>query len=709
LSEKDKPWAPGHDEEEQTGVDQPEASDAADETSESPATKPDSPESGAEEDRAPEGPQDSPAVPWEPAAEKSKEAEPERSSNSGGGQGGGDGFQPFYHQEARRGSAVRGVLYLLFALLSLGFIALTVDVLVEGTDFRLEAAVIGLIWLALQVLLRKSISLEVKVGLSALALALLYTVAVTLYQGTLGFFGLVDSDLIVNGFYVLVLLAAVVSVWRLWGRFHWLPLVLTLIFVYAALAPIWPLVVPGGEPGRTMLTGPGFADQLPIFVRPGWLMVQVILPLAAVFMLILQVRALTKPQFVSHWGYFFWAASLVLVAAMGLAGLQRMDRPVFPRVATLAESVYPAAAKVAKAPEPAPEPAPAPEPKPEPAPEPQPAEPAKTAESAEPAEPAQADESAEEMVTAKTAKEASAKDAASETKPEPAETEAKPEPPAPSVDDQEEGPAPPQPGWPSKAETPAAAPQSEPKIGHEAAKPQEPQPAPRPAPAGLDDLKKRVDRLERELIRVNGQLQAQDALIRSLMMYLASQATPTAPPSPPALTAPMPQPAPTQEPAMEDQPAEEPAPASEPTATEKPVKKQAPAEEPAPTQEPAVEDQPAEEPTPASEPAATEKPVKKQAPAEEPAPTEEPTIQPIAPLPSGKDRPTDRLLRPSVKPRPKETDPAETSGAASTTETESEAKPEKPAEAASAPDTESEVKPEEPAEAEPDSGAAATN
>jgi hypothetical protein len=132
-------------------------------------------------------------------------------------------------------------------------------------------------------------------------------------------------------------------------------------------------LTPGGAGLAEIVGGPYFAESWPIFIRPGWLMVQVFLPLGVLFFLVLQVRNMFRPQYEKHWGYVFWALFLAVAAFTGLVDLERNEKPAFPLFGPVVARVYPETA-VQPAPTPGPKPTPAPSPKteepvvPEPAP-----------------------------------------------------------------------------------------------------------------------------------------------------------------------------------------------------------------------------------------------------------------------------------------------------------------------------------------------------
>ena len=147
-------------------------------------------------------------------------------------------------------------------------------------------------------------------------------------QDGLGLWGL-PGKFIPSAFFCLVLAVVLSAVWLTWPRFFWPPLALTVVVLYAALAPILSFTA-GGADLKTFLLGPPFMQGWPIFIRSGYLLVQVVLPLGAVLLLILQARTLFTRKSQTHWGFLYWALSLALASGIGLTGLGRAQQPVFP-------------------------------------------------------------------------------------------------------------------------------------------------------------------------------------------------------------------------------------------------------------------------------------------------------------------------------------------------------------------------------------------
>lgn len=242
-------------------------------------------------------------------------------------------FQPFYEKEAKaeaRSRAVKSVfLYFLLVILGVGLIGLAVETFLKTSPLRLEITTTVVICFALIGLLWNKITLESKVGLEALAVGVVIALSFVLHaQDGLGLWGL-PGKFIPPTFFCLVLAAALPAVWLTWPRFFWPPLALTLVALYAALAPILSFTA-GGADLRTFLLGPPFMQGWPIFIRSGYLLVQVVLPLGAVLLLVLQARTLFARKSRTHWGFLYWALSLALASSIGLIGLGRAQQPVFP-------------------------------------------------------------------------------------------------------------------------------------------------------------------------------------------------------------------------------------------------------------------------------------------------------------------------------------------------------------------------------------------
>ncbi|MEW6262114.1 MAG: hypothetical protein AB1641_03460 [Thermodesulfobacteriota bacterium] len=256
-----------------------------------------------------------------------------------------DNFQPFYHREARLGTLKKAALYLLLAALVSGLVGLVVDAYLRNAPFRLEATAIGVITLALIGLLWKMVSLESKAGLAAVGVSFILVLAQTLYDRELGLPGL-PAGLIPPVYLCLVLAVGLFSVWFVFPRPVWLALLLSLVFIYPALAPAW-LIYRGGASAPTVWLGPAFMDDWPVFLRPGWLLAQATLPLGSLLLLAAQAKSLMKPPFEKHWGFVFWCVSLVLASFMGLAGLERAGQPVFPNVSPVVSRLNPTMAPLA--------------------------------------------------------------------------------------------------------------------------------------------------------------------------------------------------------------------------------------------------------------------------------------------------------------------------------------------------------------------------
>jgi hypothetical protein len=248
-------------------------------------------------------------------------------------------FKPFYKKEARQRTSLNFGLFIVFIILGLGLIVAAVSTFVFDAPFKLETTTIAVICIALIGLLWKKLSIQVKTGLAAFALGLQAAMAYTVYAAVLSWPPVVPDWVFLPALLCVVTAAALLAVWLLWPKIHWLPLVLSLVILYGAIAAILPLVQGQGTT-MTMFAGPDFMSQWPVFLRSGYFLAQVVLPLGIVLFLILQARTLFRPQYASHWGFLYWALCLAVVWTVALAALERADQPVFPHVTQLAARIH---------------------------------------------------------------------------------------------------------------------------------------------------------------------------------------------------------------------------------------------------------------------------------------------------------------------------------------------------------------------------------
>ena len=443
----------------------------------------------------------------------------------------GDGFQPFFEKEARtetrRKRTTSVLLYLLLAVLAAGLLGLGLEAFFETVPLAIEAATTVVICFALIGILWKTISLETKVGLEAAALGVVIALVYAVYgRNDLGMWGL-PGGLVLPVFFCLVVTAALWATWLLWPRISWLPMVLTVLFLYSGLAPLLSLAG-GGSDLKGIMLQPTFMHGWLAYIGSGYLLSQVFLPLGILLFLILQARTLFRARYRTHWGFLFWALCLALASAAGLIGLKQAERPVFPNPVRLAAWINP--------PPPVSTPA-----RPQAAPEPEKTQPLAIAKRTRPPE-----------ETAAPSPQAVERPSAGE----PGST--------PSLEDR--------PGTSPKADLPAADIKEEtlpekaaeeagpvtsperPAIKEEALPEKEaPAAGPEPAATGpdraeVDELKKRVKSLEAEILELKKRIEAQDRLIRSLMGYLGSK--PGTGPAPPGTPTP---PGQTRKPAPKDE------------------------------------------------------------------------------------------------------------------------------------------------------------
>ena len=250
-----------------------------------------------------------------------------------------DDFQQFYVEEARRSALGRGILYLLFIVFGVGLIGFVVEAFVDHAPYRLETSAALVICLALLAVLWKKVSWEVKVGLEVVCLGFLSTLAHAVYGvdefSILG----IPATLVQPLMLCLAMVASLVAFWSLRPKKVYLPAALTVLTLYAGLSPLLSAINKAAGLGSIFL-GPGAMENWPIFIRPGWLLAQVVLPIGALFFLILQFRTLLKKQYESHWGHIYWAVFLALTSTIGLAVVERAGEPAFPNMDSAYAKIY---------------------------------------------------------------------------------------------------------------------------------------------------------------------------------------------------------------------------------------------------------------------------------------------------------------------------------------------------------------------------------
>ena len=241
-------------------------------------------------------------------------------------------FTPYTEKEARADRRYHPsrfiLLHLLWAALAVVLVGLTVDLVLNGSGYRLEGGLTVLIWLILLVLLWKTISLEAKIGMTVVAIGLLLALP---YLPPTG--GAMLPPWAFTAPFIwplsmgMALAAVLVGLWFLWGRWMWLSIILSLLIAYCAVAPVSAFISQQTGLDQVLL-GPEALTHWPIFLRPGYLAAEIVLPLGVVLMLILQVRTLASKRHRTHFGYFFWAAFLLLITVTGLSALDRQGQPV---------------------------------------------------------------------------------------------------------------------------------------------------------------------------------------------------------------------------------------------------------------------------------------------------------------------------------------------------------------------------------------------
>ena len=251
-------------------------------------------------------------------------------------------FQPFYEKEAQAEDKVRKIssvtLYILFAGLSLALAALVVDVLFYGTGFKLEITAAAVACFALIGIFWKSISQESKAGMVAVTIGIvLLWPRIMFIRDGLAVPWDISTEFIWPILFLISPAAILFGIWLFWPRLGWIPALLSLPVLYAALSPVLSLV----ENSTTLaeiVEGPSFMGTWPIYLRSGYLLVEVVLPLGILLLLVLQARILFRSHQKIHFGYLYWALFLVLASLIGFDGLEAQNRPVavpFSRIANL--------------------------------------------------------------------------------------------------------------------------------------------------------------------------------------------------------------------------------------------------------------------------------------------------------------------------------------------------------------------------------------
>ena len=253
-----------------------------------------------------------------------------------------DDFQPFYEKEAKEEEKVRKIssvtIYILFAGLCLALAALVVDVLFYGTGFKLEITAAAVVCFALIGIFWKSISQESKAGMVAvtIGIVLLWPRIMFIRAGLAAPWD-ISADFIWPILFLISPAAILFGIWLFWPRRGWIPALLSLPVLYVALSPVLSLVE-NATALAEIVEGPSFMGTWPIYLRSGYLLVEIVLPLGILLLLVLQARNLFRSHQKIHFGYLFWALFLVLAALIGFDGLEARDRPVavpFNRIAKL--------------------------------------------------------------------------------------------------------------------------------------------------------------------------------------------------------------------------------------------------------------------------------------------------------------------------------------------------------------------------------------
>ena len=207
-------------------------------------------------------------------------------------------FQPFYEKEAKVEEKVRKIssvtLYILLAGLGLALAALVVDVLFYGTGFKLEITAAAVVCFALIGIFWKSISQESKAGMVAvtIGIVLLWPRMMFIREGLAAPWD-ISAEFMWPILFLISPAAILFGIWLFWPRLGWIPALLSLPVLYVALSPVWSLV----ENSTTLaeiVEGPSFMGTWPIYLRSGYLLVEIVLPLGILLLLVLQARNLFR-------------------------------------------------------------------------------------------------------------------------------------------------------------------------------------------------------------------------------------------------------------------------------------------------------------------------------------------------------------------------------------------------------------------------------
>ena len=223
---------------------------------------------------------------------------------------------------------VTAVLHLVLFAFSIALIGLVIDAYIGKADDLLIMIATAVLCLALIGILWKTISIQSKVGLAILGIGLVLTWPhLPVRSGPAGLPWVWTVEYVWPLAFGLALIVVLIGVWLLVYRKTWLALLLSIPVLYALSAPIGSLIEQKGALDRIVL-GPSSLGGWPVYVLPGFLTVEVILPAGVLLMLVLQLRTLVSKHRRSHFGYIFWALFMILVSSVGLSALDKMGKPV---------------------------------------------------------------------------------------------------------------------------------------------------------------------------------------------------------------------------------------------------------------------------------------------------------------------------------------------------------------------------------------------
>lgn len=240
----------------------------------------------------------------------------------------------------------------LFVLSLVSVAAWAVEAFISKRPYNWEAA--G--WLGLTIILTiptlKFLRLPTRAGLAALFWAGCFFIS-ALYGPDEFLFGNIPAALNWVGLLTLIMLWMGVAIWRKLGRYRVIDLVLSLVLIYAAFAPVGALItsVTSGAAlnlsFKTLAASPDFiTGHLPWVFWPMTITVLLILPFCAFFSLWDQFSAFRRKGG-RHGGNFFLALAFILLIPYAFLSYDKAVS-AFPKQAQVIRSVWPSAMPFAR-------------------------------------------------------------------------------------------------------------------------------------------------------------------------------------------------------------------------------------------------------------------------------------------------------------------------------------------------------------------------